>query len=563
MSLNKSKSLKNFFNFHKPKSHLDLDQARRIGFWAALAISLGSVVGIGIFLKNSSVISALTEGNSFSLWGLLVTWILAALISLLAAYSFSEIASSKQSKSGLAGWIDVLGGRKQGFFVKIMHSGMYYAIFCSCLTPIALEGLFKSIGDLQGVKIHYGWVILAGILVFISITFLNFFALKISSKIQIVGTITKLIPLILAIVVGLIGANSSHIVNNFDYNIPSDVNAKIPSTKFFDITGVFTALPGALFAFDSFLTIGNMAGDMKKPEKNVPLVAVLTIVIAAVVYILIAIGAGLTGTGSVGDILKTLFPASNTEARNAISITINIFITISAIFVVNAITMGMLKSCEGLISSNEVMFFSFFQKLNKKWDNFGSLLLFLIENFFYILLLGIPAAVMNNDAILDSATNAPTLIFFFIYAYTMILGIKDRIEIRKKKATNPNSNNSIGKCPNRVKGYVFTASIASILILVVFFYVFFYKNIYLTSLDPNKNSSSGLFFTDGVKWTLMYDAILFWVLLIWSVALPTINYFVVKKQTSKDSENRDLFIPFNWKETVSYTHLTLPTIYSV
>ena len=554
MSLNKSKSLKNFFNFHKPKSHLDLDQARRIGFWAALAISLGSVVGIGIFLENSSVISALLNHdkteviNSFSLWGLLATWILAALISLLAAYSFSEIASSKQSKSGLAGWIDVLGGRKQGFFVKIMHSGMYYAIFCSCLTPIALEGLFKSIGDLQGVKIHYGWVILAGILVFISITFLNFFALKISSKIQIVGTITKLIPLILAIVVGLIGANSSHIVNNFDYNIPSDVNSKIPSTKFFDITGVFTALPGALFAFDSFLTIGNMAGDMKKPEKNVPLVAVLTIVIAAVVYILIAIGAGLTGTGSVGDILKTLFPASNTEARNAISITINIFITISAIFVVNAITMGMLKSCEGLISSNEVMFFSFFQKLNKKWDNFGSLLLFLIENFFYILLLGIPAAVMNNDAILDSATNAPTLIFFFIYAYTMILGIKDRIEIRKKKATNPNSNNLIGKCPNRVKGYVFTATIASILILVVFFYVFFYKNIYLTSLDPNNNSSSGLFFTDGVKWTLMYDAILFWVLLIWSVALPTINYFVVKKQTSKDSENRDLFIPFNWKE---------------
>lgn len=518
---------------------MDLVQARKIGFWAALAISLGSVVGIGIFLKNSSVITALSEGNIFSFWGLIFSWVLAAVISLLAAYSFSEIASSKQSKSGLAGWIDVLGGKKQGFFVKIMHSGMYYAIFCSCLTPIALEGLFSSIGEAMNVQIHFGWVFGAGIVVFLAITFLNFFALKLSSRIQIVGTITKLIPLVLAIVVGLIGANSSHIVDNFNANKPSDVAITVPSTSYFDITGVFTSLPAVLFAFDSFLTIGNMASDMKKPEKNVPLVAVLTILLAAIVYILIAIGAGLTGMGRVGDILKTLFPASDAAARNAVSITVNIFITISAIFVVNAISMGMLKSCEGLILAREIMFFRFFERLNGIKENLGSLVLFLIENFFYILIFGIPAVVMNNDAILDSATNAPTLIFFFIYAYTMILGIKDRFT--KKQ------------CKNRVKGYVATASIASVLILVVFFYVFFYKNIYLTAIDPFKTSSSGLFFSNGVKWTQLNDAVLFWVLLAWSFALPTINYFVVKKQTSKDSENADLFTPYNRKELFKRT----------
>ncbi|MDE6562943.1 MAG: amino acid permease, partial [Malacoplasma sp.] len=352
---------------------MDLAQAKKIGFLSALSISLGSVIGVGIFLKNNSVIASLTDGDNFSFWGLITSWILAAIISLFAAYAFSQISTSKQSKSGLAGWVDVLGGRKQGLFVKFTHSSVYYSILVSCLPIISLEGLFYAIdGAINGrTTIHFGWIFIGGFVVFISITALNYLALKFSSRLQLVGTITKLIPLLLAIVVSLIGANSSHVINNpngiVDTTNPDNlinsanglsINA-IPSTNFFQITGVFSALPGILFSFDSFLTIGNLATDMKKPEKRVPIIAILTIVIAAVVYILISIGAGLTGMGSVGTILQTLFP-KGTEfetARKAVDIIINVFISLSAIFVVNALSMGSLKSCEGLIIAEEVMFY--------------------------------------------------------------------------------------------------------------------------------------------------------------------------------------------------------------
>ncbi|MDE5767282.1 MAG: APC family permease [Malacoplasma sp.] len=529
---------------------MDLAQAKKIGFFSALSISLGSVIGVGIFLKNNSVIGALTEGDNFSFWGLITSWIIAAIISLFAAYSFSQISTSKQSKSGLAGWVDVLGGRKQGLFVKFTHSSVYYSILVSCLPIISLEGLFYAIdGAINGkTTIHFGWIFLGGLVVFISITALNYLALKFSSRLQLIGTITKLVPLLLAIVVSLIGANSSYVINNPN-NIVDTTNSDnlvnsanglsinaIPSTNFFQITGVFSALPGILFSFDSFLTIGNLATDMKKPEKRVPIIAILTIVIAAIVYILISIGAGLTGMGSVGTILQTLFP-KGTEfetARKAIDITINVFITLSAIFVVNALSMGSLKSCEGLIIAEEIMFYKKFKNLNSKRDNLGSLSLYLIQNLFYMFIFGIPAIAINNDAIFDSATNAPTLVFFLVYAYTMILGVKDRYT---KKI-----------CKNQLFGFTFAAIFSSLLIFVVFCYTFFYNFMYEVAINGHLKSPSGLFYSkglndaDGQAWLKSYDAILFWLIFLWIIILPTINYFVLKKQTPKDSHNADLFL---------------------
>lgn len=529
---------------------MDLKTGKKIGFWAALSIALGSVIGIGIFLKNSSVMKAISESqdgfNYFNFWGLIASWVIAAIISLFAAYSFSEISTSKQSKSGLAGWIDVLGGKKQGFFVKIAHSGFYYAVFVACLPSIALEGLYQAINTAvhgENATMHFGWVFLGGFFVFFALTALNFFALRTSSKFQFVGTIIKLFPLAVAIIVGLIGVNNSHIIDKGTSGLQEGSYYPTIDFKFFNFSGIITALPAVLFAFDSFLVVGNLANDVKKPEKNVPWIALLTIIITAVIYILISIGSGLTGQSTVSGILKSFFP-NNAVAASSIDITINIFITVSAIFVVNAIQMGSLKSCEGLIASQEVMFYRQFERLNLKKENLGSLVLYLIEVMFYMLLFGIPAVVMNNDAILDSATNAPTLIFFLVYAYTMILGIKDRYT--KKQ------------CVRRVKGYVFTASISSLLIIFVFVYVMFYNNIYLAINNGSSISSSGLFFSigesnksQGMIWYKRDDAILFWVMFMWSIALPIINYYVIKKQTP-DRETNELFKPINFKKNINF-----------
>ncbi|BAC44485.1 APC family permease [Malacoplasma penetrans] len=521
---------------------MDLATGKKIGFWASLSITLGSVIGIGIFLKNGSVMKAIAESNGefnyFNFWGLILSWVIAAIISLFAAYSFSEIATSKQNKSGLAGWVEVLGGVKPGFFTRIVHSGFYYSVLLACLPSIALEGLFKAINNaINGptATMHFGWVFLAGFCLFIGLTALNFFALKLSSRVQFVGTIIKMFPLALAIVVGLIGVNDSHVIDKGTTGLAPGAFYPTTDMQFFNFSGIITALPAVLFSFDSFLVVGNLANDVKKPERNVPFIALLTIIISSVIYILISIGSGLTGESSVSGILQSFLPDSP-KIASTVDIIVNVFITLSAVFVVNAIQMGSLKSCEGLIASKEIMFYKNLENLNDKKENLGTLVLYLIQILFYMLLFGIPAVVMNNDAILDSATNAPILIFFLVYAYTMIIGIKDRYTKKQCK---------------RVKGYVFTASVASVLIIMVFIYVMFYNNIYLAIVNANRVSSSGLFFSNGDAWYTKYDAILFWLMFIWCIAFPVVNYFVIKKQTPVDERmTNKLFKPIKWNSFI-------------
>lgn len=511
---------------------MNVNTAKKIGFFSSLSISLGSVIGIGIFFKNISVIKAqLIDGTSyFSFYSLITSWIIAAIISLCAAYSFTEISTSKIGKSGLSGWVEVLGGKKQGLLVKLAHSGVYYSILTTVIPILAVEGLFSAInGSINGIdapKMHFGWVFFAGIVVLVFISFFNFLSINNSAKFQSFGTYTKIIPLALVIIIGLVGANNSHILNDgnllpLDPNDPiindstSQVLIGIPSTNYFNVSGMFIALPAILFSFDSFLTIGNLANDVKNPEKTVPLVAVVTIVIASIIYILISIGAGLTGLGDAASIVTTIVGNDNITAANAINLTINILVTFSAIFVANGLSMGTLRSCESLVDDKQIFFYQWLNNFNSKKENLGGFILYWIQIGFYLLVLGIPAIILNNDAILDSATNAPVLIFFLVYAYTMALGLKDRYTKKQCK---------------KVKGYVVSSSIAILFISIVFVYVFFYENMYVVStINFHTNSNSGLFFTSN-NWYKVFDAILFWLIFAWTILWPLLNVYLLSRK---------------------------------
>lgn len=529
---------------------MEVQKARQIGFFAAISMVLGSVVGIGIFLKNLGIIKAQQAANgigiegTFSFWSLIVSWIIAAIITLCAALSFSEIASSRRSKAGLGGWAEQLGGKGFGRFVRINHCTYYYAIFGAVLPFLAVEGLYNAIniavnGEGKSNLVHFGYVFLGGFIILASLIALNYLSLRGSSYLQMTSLVLKLVPLILVMIIGLVNANGSNILDKTpqDLSIPSNPlyelqnGIDIPSTKWFNTAGMFTALPGVLFAFDSFANVGNLATEVKNSKRTVPLVMVISIVIAAVVYILISVGAGLTGFGDAGSILKTLVPDSlsnATDIRVTVDIIINVFITISAFGVCNAMTSSLLRSSESLIHSGLIMGYTFYEKLDKKHPNLGALTMSLIMTFSINIIVGIIGTATNNDAVSDSVTNFPTLFFFLIYGTIIVFAFIDRFT--KKQCT-------------RVFGFWVAAPLSVIGIAVVFCYFFFYQYIIYLSQNIDSVSSAGLFFSasadpsgivdrpGGKVWFNYDDAILFWVLLVWFIIFPFINHFVISKTT--------------------------------
>lgn len=532
---------------------MEVQKARQIGFFAALSMVLGSIVGIGIFLKNLGIIRAQEAApgteyyGTFSFWSLIASWIIAAIITICAALSFSEIASSRSSKAGLGGWAEQLGGKRFGRFVRINHCTYYYAIFGSVLPFLAVEGLYNAIniavnGEGKSDLVHFGYVFLGGFIILASLIALNYLSLRGSSYLQMTSLLLKLVPLILVMIIGLINANNSNILNKTPGELQSSplsdlysTNSEgkidnIPSTQWFNTAGMFAALPGVLFAFDSFTNVGNLATQVKNSKRTVPLVMVLSIVIASIVYILISVGAGLTGFGDAGSILKTLVPNTLSNAvdiRVTVDIIINVFITVSAFGVCNAMTCSLLQSSESLIHSGLIMGWTFYDKLDKKHHNLGALTMSVIMTFSINIIVGIIGTVLNNDAVSDSVTNFPTLFFFLIYGTVIVFAFIDRFT--KKQCS-------------RVFGFWVAAPLSVIGIAIVFCYFFFYQYIIYLSQNIDGASSAGLFFNasdingvidrPGAKvWFNYDDAILFWFLLVWFIIFPFINHFVISKTT--------------------------------
>lgn len=506
---------------------MSIQNAKKFGFFTALSMTLGSVVGIGIFLKNMSIIKSQQAGapiefaDTFSFWSMIVSWVISSIISLCAALSFAEISTCRTSKSGLSGWIEQLGNKKLGKITRVSHNNFYYAILVGLLPFLSVEGLYNAInlgvnGNGTENYVHFGYVFLGGVIVLGSLFAINFLSMKGVAIIQNTSLILKIIPIALVAIIGLCNANNSIILDNSN-NISNTVNNNViatPSTKWFSVNGMFMTLPAVLFSFDSFLNIGVLSTDVKNPRKNVPLIAVFTVSIAAIIYILIAIGSGLTGLGSAGNILKTLLPEGDSVGKSALDITINVFITISAIGVCNSMVASLLRSSDTLIENRQIMFSRLLHNLSQKKYGLGSLILALCSSFFYAFVFGITATVLNNDAIIDSATNAPTLIFFFVYAFTIALAIKDRFT--KKQC-------------QKVKGFMICAPIAIIGTLVVIVYVFLYQNLILVIQQPYEKSSAGLFFTGNNNWYSIDNAILFWTMFAWLIIFPIINNLAIKK----------------------------------
>lgn len=509
---------------------MSIQNAKKFGFFTALSMTLGSVVGIGIFLKNFSIIRSQQMDapagfeNTFSFWSMIVSWVISSIISLCAALSFAEISTCRTSKSGLSGWVEQLGNQKLGKIVRVSHNNFYYAILGSLLPFLAVEGLYNAIdlgvnGNGAGNNVHFGYVFLGGLIILGGLFIVNFLSIRGVGIIQNSSLILKIIPIALVAVIGLTNANNSIIIDNPNgaENSANNVLAT-PSTQWFSINGMFVAIPSVLFSFDSFLNIGLLSTDVKNPKRNVPLITIFTVVIAAAIYILIAIGAGLTGLGGAGDILKTVLPADDAIGRSALDITINVFITISAIGVCNSIVASLLRSSDALIETKQIMFARFFHNLSQRKQELGPLVLSLFSTFFYFLIFGITAIVLDNDAVIDSATNAPVLIFFFVYAFTIALAIKDRFT--KKQC-------------QKIKGFMVCAPIAIIGTLIAMIYVFFYQNIVLVVENPNQVSSAGLFFTgssqSNYQWLSKDNATLFWVMIAWLIIFPIINDLVIKK----------------------------------
>lgn len=245
---------------------MDNHLKRSIGLGAALSIIVGTIIGSGIFFKQASVLYS--AGSSLMA---LLAWILAGIITLTAGLTIAEIGSQMPYTGGLYVYIEKIYGRVLGFIAGWMQAIVYG------LAMIAAATGFLSIMVTNLFGIGAEWRIPIGLITIIAIGGLNFLENKVGATFAMITTIAKMIPIFAIIFCGIYWGEQNAIAQTV-----TEVNR---STSGFGV-----AVLAALFAYDGWIFIANLGGEMKNPQKLLPKAIIIGITIVLVIYALITIG---------------------------------------------------------------------------------------------------------------------------------------------------------------------------------------------------------------------------------------------------------------------------------
>lgn len=245
---------------------MDNHLKRSIGLGAALSIIVGTIIGSGIFFKQASVLDS--AGSSLMA---LLAWILAGIITLTAGLTIAEIGSQMPYTGGLYVYIEKIYGRVLGFIAGWMQAIVYGPAMIAAVTGF----LSIMVTNLFGIGAE--WRIPIGLITIIAIGGLNFLENKVGAAFAMITTIAKMIPIFAIIFCGIYWGEQNAIAQTV-----TEVNRS---------TGGFgVAVLAALFAYDGWIFIANLGGEMKNPQKLLPKAIIIGITIVLVIYALITIG---------------------------------------------------------------------------------------------------------------------------------------------------------------------------------------------------------------------------------------------------------------------------------
>ncbi|QYA40360.1 amino acid permease [Macrococcoides caseolyticum] len=239
---------------------------KNIGFFPALALVMGTVIGSGVFFKVSNITEVTgTPGMT------LLVWLLGGVITICAGLTVAELAAAIPRNGGLTTYIEYTYGKFSGFLAGWAQSFIYFPAM------IAAQAIVFSEQVLNLLHLKDGWIVPVAFIAVASIYLINIIGSKAGGLLQSVTLVVKLIPLIVIIIFGL--------MNTGDVEVSLAPNTGDTSINFF--TAIGAGLLATMFAYDGWIHVGNIAGEMKNPKRDLPLAIVLGLGLVTVIYLLI------------------------------------------------------------------------------------------------------------------------------------------------------------------------------------------------------------------------------------------------------------------------------------
>ena len=233
-----------------------------IGFWSAVSMGVGAMVGAGIF-------ALLGEASTISGSAVYISFIIGGIIALFSGYSLGKLGAYFPSSGGIIEYLSQAYG--VGFFTGTMGVMLYFSAI------ISLSLIAKAFGNYAITFFPHSeysplWHHLLSSGIIILFVLINLKGAKDVALFERVTVGVKFIVLTGLAITGIMYLNPEFLSPQ---NYPPSSN-------------IFFSLSITFFAFEGFRVITNTAEDMPNPEKTLPRAMITAILLVMVLYVAIS-----------------------------------------------------------------------------------------------------------------------------------------------------------------------------------------------------------------------------------------------------------------------------------
>jgi basic amino acid/polyamine antiporter, APA family len=237
---------------------------RRLGFWTAIAVVVGDVIGSGIFRVPAAVA---TEVGSVP--GIMLVWVLGGIITLCGALSLAELAAAMPKAGGVFVYLRETFGPGVAFLfgwtillaepAATAAIALVFAEYLGRLVPLTPAGIR---------------LVAAGLIIVVAAA--GYRSVRGAGAIQGVATAAKV-----AAILALVGA--AFLLGDGNAGAFGDGAASTATTIRWN--GVGLGLVAALWAYTAWHDLGFVAGEVRDPARTLPRALITGIVTVVLVYL--------------------------------------------------------------------------------------------------------------------------------------------------------------------------------------------------------------------------------------------------------------------------------------
>lgn len=261
------------------------------GFKASVSLIIGSIIGAGLFMKPASMAAQL--GSPLALTAV---WILAGIFTLCGALVYAELGAMFPKTGGLFVHFQTIFGEKTAFLYgwssfSVINTAAVAAIAVVCASYlgqfIPLVTLPSDWINTYSIHLPYLGVLyplngfgvkMLAISLVLFLTWLNTRGLQWGGRVQMISSGLNLVILLFLVTAIFLSGNGS---------IQNLWEADLSLTPTSYLAAWTAAMTGAFFAYDGWINIISMAGEVKDAQRTIPRSLLIGVLCCITLYVLV------------------------------------------------------------------------------------------------------------------------------------------------------------------------------------------------------------------------------------------------------------------------------------